>query len=417
MPNLTKRFVDTLKADSAGRDVTYWDSSVKGFCARVKPSGTRSWIIQYRNKHGRLRKFTLGAIGVVTPEQARTRAKRLLADVEGGADPAEEKKQNREAATVADLCEDYLKAGKGIIKPSTLKMDRSRIDRHVKPLIGNRSVKGLTKSDVEKFMRDIIAGKTAENVAEGEQRKRGGLATGGPGVASRTIGMLGTILERAVRDGTITTNPVRGISRPTDIPRKPAFSFDKVVALGDALRTAQAEGENTQAIAAIKLLLLTGCRRMEVLTLRWSYVDAKSHCFRFGDTKSGAQNRPIGQAAFRVLDEISREENSGFVFPAGSKTAHFVGLPKAWARIAARAKLGELPIHGLRHWFASAASEMNFSELTIAGLLGHAVKGVTARYATAPDSALVASADRVSLRLADALSGNQTALDNVVNLR
>lgn len=415
MPNLTKRFVDGLKADPAGKDVTHWDDVVKGFCARVKPSGARSWIIQYRNKHGRLRKFTLGAIGVVTPDQARTRAKRLLADIESGADPAEDKRKDREAATVNDLCEQYLAAGEGVIKASTLKMDRSRIERHVKPLIGNRSVKGLTKSDVEKFMRDIIAGKTAERLNDGEDRRRGGIAKGGAAVASRTVGMLGTILERAVRDGVIPSNPARGIKRPQDTPRKPPFSFEKVQALGRALREAQAEGENPKAIDAVKLLLLTGCRRMEILTLRWDAIDAKAHCFRFGDTKSGPQNRPIGKAAVQLLANIPRNAKEEFVFPGESESGHFVGLPKAWARIAERAKL-ELPIHGLRHWYASAASEMNFSELTIAGLLGHAVKGVTARYATAPDSALVAAADRVSMRLEDALMGRSSTA-RVVNIR
>ena len=77
-----------------------------------------------------------------------------------------------------------------------------------------------------------------------------------------------------------------------------------------------------------------------------------------------------------------------------------------WARVTNKAGIADVSLHGLRHWFASAAAEMNFSELTIAGLLGHSVKGVTARYATAPDSALLSAADRVSQRMSDLIDGS-----------
>ncbi len=112
--------------------------------------------------------------------------------------------------------------------------------------------------------------------------------------------------------------------------------------------------------------------------------------------------RPIGRAVVDILAEIepAKAKPTDFVFPGASKAGHFTGVPKAWARIAARAGISGVSIHGLRHWFASAATELNFSELTIAGLLGHKVRGVTGRYATAPDSALLAAADRVSSQLA-----------------
>jgi integrase len=95
------------------------------------------------------------------------------------------------------------------------------------------------------------------------------------------------------------------------------------------------------------------------------------------------------------------------VFPGLSDTGYFVGLPKVWARVSARAGIDGVSIHGLRHWFASAATAMNFSELTIAGLLGHTIKGVTARYATAPDSSLLVAADAVSARIAEAMDAKK----------
>lgn len=126
--------------------------------------------------------------------------------------------------------------------------------------------------------------------------------------------------------------------------------------------------------------------------------------------------RPVGRAAFAVLSALERGAPSDFIFPGGGKEGHFVGLPKVFSKVAIGAGIDDLTVHGLRHWFASAAASMGMSELTIAGLLGHAVKGVTARYANVPDSTLVAAADRVSARLAQGLEGKLDEDDNVIAL-
>jgi integrase len=401
-----------------------FDEALPGFGVRVKPSGAVSWLIQYRNAHGRSRRFTLAPYGrgetKLTPEQARKQAKLRLAEVAKGADPAADKRAARGAITVAELCDEYLKAGGGRIKPSTLLMDRSRIERHVKPLLGSHAVASLTPADMERFLRDVMVGKTARKAAEKPKdgrRIRGGETTGGPGVASRTLGMLGTILQRAVRDGVLASNPARGIARPKDQPKKPTFSFEAVAELGKGMRAREAENENIVGLQAIRFLMLTGLRRMEALTLRWGMVDKRSRCIRFEDTKSGKQTRPLGRAALEWLASFEPRDAKAtdYVFPGAEAGKHLIGLPKIWARIAKRAEFGDISLHGLRHWFASAAAEMNFSELTIAGLLGHRVKGVTARYATAPDSALLAAADRVSLRLSETLDGRELGA-NVVSI-
>lgn len=414
MPSLTKRTVDSLAANHDGRDRIHWDDKLPGFGLRLNPSGAAGWLVQYRTLHGRTRRLTLGALGVLTPDEARKRAKIELGRVEDGHDPSAERKAARRAITVAELCDDYLAAGEGRIKPSTLAMDRSRIETHVKPLLGERPVKGLTTLDIERFLRDVTIGKSAKAKPMSGARRRGGYAAGGAGVASRTVGMLGTILERAVRDQTLERNPVRGVKRPKDIPRTPPFEFETLGEIGATIREAAANGENLTALRAIRILLLTGCRRMEVLSLRWDAVDAAKQCLRLADTKSGRQVRPIGRAAIEAIDTAPRDEVSPYVLPASTGRGHFVGLPRVWARIAKRAGIVGVPIHGLRHWFASAAAEMNFSELTIAGLLGHSVRGVTARYATTPDSALVAAADRVAARIALALD-SQEPLDKALS--
>jgi len=173
------------------------------------------------------------------------------------------------------------------------------------------------------------------------------------------------------------------------------------------MRKAQREGENPTGIAAIRALLLTGCRRNEILALPWAWLDVKSRCIRFEDTKSGAQLRPLGEAAAKYLAAQPKQDGCPWIFKADIGDGHFVGLPRVLARLCALAGLKNVTIHTLRHSFAAAAAELGFSELTIAGLLGHSIPGVTARYAHVPDSALVAAADRLSARMAAALDGKR----------
>ena len=182
------------------------------------------------------------------------------------------------------------------------------------------------------------------------------------------------------------------------------------------MRALEAEGEPAVGIRAIRHLLLSGFRRMEGLSLTWAAVDTAAHCARLADTKTGPQTRPLGQSALAHLGSFKPDnaKPKDFVFPGPGKEGHYVGAPKAWARIAAKSEIEGVSLHGLRHWFASAAAEMGFSELVIGGLLGHSVRTVTGRYATTPDSALILAADRISQRLADALDGK--AIGNVVKI-
>ena len=168
---------------------------MKGFGIRMKPSGAASYLVQYRNKEGRTRRLVIGKVGTLTPDEARKLAGDALKAAAKGGDPSAERHAVRGAITVSDLCDLYLVDAKSRIKASTLAMDKSRIETHVKPLIGRFTVRSLTAADIERMKADIIAGKTAKPRREG----RGGIATGGPGVAARTLGMTVTILEYAKR--------------------------------------------------------------------------------------------------------------------------------------------------------------------------------------------------------------------------
>jgi integrase len=408
MAKITKRVVDTLLRERGAKDVFRWDAgdgALKGFGIRMKPSGTTSYLVQYRNNEGRTRRLVIGKVGTLTPDEARALARDALKAAAEGGDPSAERHAVRGAMTVSDLCDLYLADAKNRIKPSTLAMDRSRIETHVKPLIGRFTLRSLRTADIERMKADIIAGKTAKS------RKingRGGIATGGLGVAARTLGMTATILEYARQSlKLIKDNPARGVKKPPDRKQRRYLTTVEIAKLGQTMREAEAEGENAKALAAIRLLLLTGLRRMEALALDRASVDRHTRCIRFRDTKSGAQLRPIGIGAVKLIEAQSVPDGCPWVFPASRGDGFLVGLPKILARLCAKAGLDGVTVHVLRHTFAATAAEMGFSELTIAGLLGHSVPGVTARYAHVPDSALVSAADRVSARISAALNGRE----------
>ncbi|MFI4973723.1 MAG: tyrosine-type recombinase/integrase [Caulobacterales bacterium] len=410
MPKLTRRTVEVLRPDPDKKDVFTWDSgdgALKGFGIRMKPSGVGSYLVQYRNKEGRTRRLVLGKVNVLTPDEARDLASDALRAASKGGDPSAERHAVRKSITVAELCDLYVADAKGRIKASTLAMDESRIKVHVKPLIGRFTVRSLTTADIERMKSDIVAGKTAKPRKE---KGRGGVAAGGVGVAARTVGMVGTILEYARRPlRLIKENPARGVKKPPDGKQRRFLTLAELVLLGETMRAAEAVGENKTGLAAIRLLLLTGFRRMEALALPHAWVDARMGCVRFEDTKSGAQLRPIGAEAVKLINDQPEEDDCPWVFPSVSAEGHFVGLPRVLERVCDKARLYGVTVHVLRHTFAATAAEMGFSELTIAGLLGHRVPGVTARYAHVPDSALVAAADRVAARIAAALDGRQEA--------
>ncbi len=420
MKKVTVRTVDALKP-KRDRDVFLWDGELRGFGVRVKPSGLKSYLVQYRNADGATRRLVLGHHGVTTAKRARDLARAKLVEVSEGLDPSAMRHMSREGWTVAEVCEWYLAEAEAErllgrkrrpIKASTLAMDRSRINTHIRPLIGSKRVHRLCLVDIEAMQADVAAGKTAKP----RIGSRGGAATGGAGVAARTISTFHSILEHAVRHGLIEKNPSRGVRRIAGEARDRRLSIAEIRRLGKAVRFAEASGEHPVGLAVVKLLLMTGFRRMECLALQRTWIDLERCCVRFPDTKSGAQVRAIGSAAAKLIASQPIRSGSRYVFPADRGDGHFVGAVRVLGRVCAEAKLSGVTPHVLRHTFASVAAELGFSELTIAALLGHSARGVTQRYVHI-DEALRMAADRVADEIARLLGGKQTAANVLVDRR
>jgi integrase len=422
MPRLTKRYVDSLPIPTAEKgDFFFWDDDLPAFGIRVKPTGVKSFFNQYRNANGVSRRLTLGRYGVLTCDEARSLEKKTLADVAHGLDPAAARKADRQALTIAELCCEYQqKAKAGLVisrrgrakKASTLRIDQGRVERHIVPLLGRRPIKDITSADFRAFQRDVTVRKTAADVKTGPHGRA--IVTGGPGAATRTLGLLGAIMEYAVEAGYRTDNPVRGVRRAADRKRTVRLDEAGYRRLGKRRAASERAGMRWQAIEAIRLIALTDCRRGEIAELRRSEVDLTGHALRLGDTKTGHSVRPIGGAAMKALQRALERSKGEFVFPAVRGRGSFQGIARAWRKIAGCRLPGVTP-HVLRHSFASMAEDCGLTLPTIGALLGHSIRGVTSGYIHKLDLALVAAANRVADAIATNMDGARSS-DRVVQM-
>ena len=402
---ITKTVVDKLPPDSL-----VWDTECTGFHVRRQKGEAKVYSIFYRTKDGRQRFNKIGRHGLPwTPDEARKKAREILVAVTQGADPAGEKYEDRKAATVAQLCDLYLSdaaAGRLLIrgkakKATTLTTDRSRIEQHIKRMLGHLKVAAVTRRDVERFK---------DSVSEGGSGAR---APGGKGTATRTLGLLGAIFQFAVKRGMRADNPCRGVERHADVALTRRMSEAEYVRLGEALQTIPDVWP--VALAATHFLALTGWRRGEMLALKWSEADLASRTAGLGDTKTGASMRPLSHAACDVLRALPRLGEHAF--PSGrGEDQPMRGFHLVWLKLARRAHLdADITPHTLRHSFASVAGDLDYSELTIAALLGHRKASVTSRYVHSADATLLAAADKVARSIEEML-GFAEAEGKVVEL-
>jgi len=405
---LTKRMLDD--AIATDKPLFVWDGELRGFGLKVEVAGTKSFVLQYRTKARRKRRIVLGRYGVMSLEEARDQARAGLVLVAAGGDPADEyKKSSRK--TVADICDWYLEeaeAGRLVgrrhraIKASTLYMDRSRIETHIKPLIGQRIAAALTIQDIERMQADIAAGKTAKPLLKG----RGRVTTGGAGAASRSVSTLQSLLGHAVRWGLLDRNPAEGVRKLAGQRRVRRLSSEEIVQFGEVMRKAASDGEHPKGLAVVRLILLTGFRLSEAQGLPRSWVNHAESWIEFADSKSDEHVRPIGKVALRHIEAQPQDDISPFLFPSDSGRGHFTATDSVIARLCKTAGLKDVTAHTLRHTFASIAGELGYSDIIIGTLLGHVARNVTQGYVHIEEAARIA-ADQVARTMAELLDGRR----------
>jgi integrase len=369
-PRLTDAIVKRLEPPAAGNVITYdgnEDNSVAGFGARITAAGARAFILDYRTKAGRKRRITIGSFPSWTTVGARDRAKELKRLVDQGHDPLGDIEAEREAPTVAALIERFEAEHLPRKRPGTAADYKRMIKNHIAPHFG-KSVK--------------VADVTHDQVQQLHDRitKRGHLHR-----ANRTIAVLSKMFSLAMRWNMRTDNPVRGLERHYEAKRKRYVNGDELQRLIEALN--QYPEQSTADI--FRLLLLTGARRGEVLSMRWADVDLTAgKWIKPGSTTKQKTDHEVPLAApVRLLLSNIRQRQTGnrplgeYVFPGNGEAGHVVAVKKAWASICKSAEISGLRIHDLRHSFASHLASMPGSSLPLIGsLLGHSNPSTTARY-------------------------------------
>jgi integrase len=387
-------------------ELRLWDVEFKGFLARVWPSGRKSFCVRYRLA-GRTELYTIGTfVSPWTTPEARAKASGIFHQFADAHRPPRDRKSDQ-VMTVDQLCDRYLSEGpimKVGKRASSWKIDAMNLSRHVRPLIGRRIVTDLKKSDIARLLTDVIDGATAGDFKTGRQ----GLARvrGGAGSAERVLTSMKAMLNWAIAQDLLINNPAKGLSLPKASPKERFLSDAEAARLFTALRVGVEDGcLNPQHANLIRLLLLTGARKSELMGLRWEEIDVpRNRIVLTSDrTKSGRHNGtrriPLNGAARTLLAGLTAKD-SGFVFPAAqSDQKHMTGIQKTWKRVCQEAQLGNMRLHDLRHSFASFAIANGENIVIIAGALGHASTRMTERYLHLRDDDINALSERTGQRI------------------
>lgn len=411
---LTKKAIDT--AAVSDRDEFLWDAEIKGFGVRIWPSGRKTFVAKYRvggGRSGATRRFTIGTYGILTVDEARAAARKLLGSVTQGADPAAERQAKRREMTVADLVELYGEKGTDHLKDRNRRWMLARLRHHVVPLLGRKKITEVRVADVEQFMRDVKAGKTAKDEKTGPRTRV--IVRGGEGAATKCVRDLSAVFTFAVRHELVPSNPCAPVKKPADGKRDRYLTLEEVKRLGEALDALEGEGASPKAITIMRLWALTGCRRDEIAGLRWAEVDFDHACLRLSATKTGRSVRPLAGAAIALLQSLAREPSAEFVFPSEDRTTFYQGTKRFWPKVVARAGLPGVTPHTLRHTIGSAAVSSGETLTMTGALLGHANARSTSIYAHMQQDPVRRAADRVVGPIATAL-GAQSGGD-VVELK
>jgi integrase len=412
LSRITKRTVDSLPVGN--REYFAWDQELTGFGVRVQPSGSKSYVVKYRSGHGRgapTRRVTLDAVGRITPDEARTLAKKVLGAVAHGADPAAAKTAEKRAATFAELAELFLTEHvEAKRKAVTAENYRDILERLVIPELRTRKADKISSADLAKLHMKL--------------RDR-------PYQANRMLAVIGSLYAFAGKRRIVPFgfNPARGIDKYREKGRERFLTIEELLRLGDAIREAETVGlpyvvDETNpkskhapkvanrrtiigphAAATMRLLVFTGARLREILHLKWDYVDFERGLLLLPDSKTGKRAIVLNAPALDVLANLPR---IGSFVIAGMSAGTDQENPRAdlnrpWRAIAKRAKLTGLRIHDLRHTHASVGAGAGLGLPIIGKLLGHTQASTPARYAHLDADPLRRASEHIGSQLATAL--------------
>lgn len=409
---ITKRAVDALLCP-AGRDRTFlWDDALAGFGVAVFPTGKKVYVAQFR-KDGRSRRVAIGEHGRLTPDEARSEAKKILGAVETGADPIAKRRAERQVRTFGDVAEEFMQLHvEAKRKSRTGEEYRNLLHLHILPAIGSKRVLDVRRADVAR-----LHGKLADI----------------PYQANRVLALISTIWNWAARrdEVALADNPAKGIERYPEHGRERFLTSEELARLGAAL----AEGETIGlpysidekksgakhapkldkrlvkfdpfAVAAIRMLILTGARLREILDAKWEQVDLERGVIFLADSKTGKKPIYFSAAAQAVLASLPRIEGNPHIIAGAKDAAPRADLKKPWAAACRAAGLEGVRLHDVRHTFASFGAGASLGLPVIGALLGHSQAATTHRYAHLDASPLRRAVETIGATISAAMDGNK----------
>jgi integrase len=421
---ISKRMVDS--SHPAKSEFTVWDDALTGFGLRVRPSGAKSYVIVYRAGTGRkapVRKVTLGAVGKLTPDDARKLAERALGSVAYGKDPAADRAQDREGLTVKELIEAFLAEHVTLKRKSATALRYRHLLMHwVAPELGSTKADSLSRTAIAQLH---------------SRMKRRAVS------ANRMLGAVSSMYGFAQRRGFVPEgfNPASRIEKYREQRRERFLTTKELGRIGDALREAETKGipwdvdetqpnakhipkqeKNRRTVfgllptAALRLLMFSGCRLREILDLKWDYVDIERGVLLLPDSKTGRRTVMLNAPALAVLASLPRL--GPYVVPADDPKRPRHDLKRVWSAVSRRAGLTGVRLHDLRHTYASFGAGGGLGLPIIGKLLGHSQPATTARYAHLDNDPLRRASEAIAGQISAAMGDPPPAKTaKVVRLR
>lgn len=383
---LTKKSVEALEGTGSRYEVR--DDDLKGFTVRVGASGEKSFYLTYRAGKGRsaqLKRLHLGTFPSMTVEQGRVIARQKLAQIALGADPAQAVKESKVAPLFSSSIEQFLREHVGVkLKPSTQKQYNALTQTHLLPAFGKMKVADVAYRHVAKLHHDLHET---------------------PYLANRCAALLSKFFDWCEKNGYREkgNNPVHGLEKYHEQKRLKFMEKAELEAIGAGIATLEAQDAIDPIIsAALKVMLLTGARCSEILTLKWEYINEAHDQAFLPDSKTGAKALPIPPAAWAVISSLPRINE--YCFSGRWGKGHLINVKDTWKRICDAGGISGWRIHDLRHAFASYAANSGKSLPIIGKILGHSQTSTTSRYAHLAENPVAQAAAETAEGLARELN-------------